>query len=185
MKHLWIVALLIGGCAPRSIPQPQVVVMPAPEAPRDDFSPISSVLTGVGYALGLPADRQAEQLARWTDAFTRDRQAPDRLRVAMMLLLADPELRDEARAAELLKDAPWSPEQGAYAALGSLMLAFVAERGDRAVRLDELRKQLDAERTQRRSLEERVKGMDELQERLEQLKALEADLNGRSGGGNP
>lgn len=173
MSPLWMF-LVFAGCTPKTLPATpaQVVIMPAPPT-GDGPSPVSAVLAGMGYVVLLPLDQQRAEIANYREAFERDRLPSDRLRLALILTMADPSLQDPARARELLQEAPFDADQGAYEALARLVLALITERETRVSEASASAEMLSAERARRKELEEKILGFEELERRVEALKALE------------
>lgn len=163
--------LYVVGCTPKHAPTPQVVVVPA--ASSDAPSPISGVLAGMGYVLLLSTEQQKEEIHKFAEAFERDRLPSDRLRLALLLTMADPSLREPTRARELIQGASFTADQGAYEALGRLVLALIEERDARAAEAATAAELYQTERARRRELEEKILAFEELERRVEALKALE------------
>lgn len=176
----WWIPLWVGvACGVRSAPVPEVVVVQQPPSPDAEHSPIASILAGFGYVQGLPVALQREQLAKWEHAFEARRSPADRLRVALVLLLGDPDVRDEARGVELLKTAAWSDEQASYEAFGQVLLLQWERVEGLGAEVKEARAAVDKEVRRRKAAEERVAELQVMEERLERLKALESDLGDR------
>jgi len=97
-----------------------------------------------------------------------------------MRSLADPELRDPEIVRDVLKGAPWADHQGPYAVLASWILAVSAERAAGERELEQLRQAIATERTRRRAAEARAADADQLRSQIDQLRALEADLEQRN-----
>lgn len=169
---LLISAALLAAC-PR-VPPPsssdhsgvRVVDVPAPSVLYVQ-SPLVGVLDGVGMMLMLPRERQKQEIDRLAEALTRADLPTDRLQLALLLTLGDEGVRDTERARALLRDRTW--DTAGYETLTRLILQLLQERHDHARSRLDAAIQLEAERRARQ----------ELEERLEAIKAIESDIEAR------
>ena len=99
-----------------------------------------------------------------------------RLRLALMLALADRELRDLERAGELLAESAAAPEHPAHLGLSQLLEMLVA-----ALQAEERqgREMLAAEQARCRAATEQAR-CDALEEQLDRLKDIEKQMNERA-----
>lgn len=169
MRWCWWVVLV--GCVPRMVPpaEPQVVVVPVP-APVGPMDPVAGTLAAAGIALGLPRERQSEEIARWSASFDRTQQPTDRLRLAMLLTMGDPELRDADRVRDLLHNRVWSADHGGYEMLARMLLEVVETRSEC---------QADKVRLTAKAMRE-LERCSVIEEQLEALKQVEADIDTRA-----
>ena len=155
--------IVAAGCA-RPVPPPAAVDASTPTPPVPvvvQISPLVGLLDGAGQALLLPRERQAEEIAR-IEAGLADADLPtDRLRLAVLLTLGDPELRDEPRAAALLEGRTWSDT--GYETVARLILAVVDERSERAADREELAAQLEQQRRRAEALEGRLEALRDIE----------------------
>jgi hypothetical protein len=171
---VWSPALALG-CAPvhkrpvEPVPAPAVMVVPAP--PTDSGSPLVAVLSNIGRLVTLPQEEQRTELVRLTDNFTRSGLPSDRLRLALLLVLGDPAIRDHERAKAMLEVEAW--EDLAYETLARLALDLADERRRHA------RDRLDASA----ALDEERKLREELEARLRAVEQIEDEMNTREVGG--
>lgn len=159
-----MIVLMLLACAHRDVP-PQVVLVPAQAVEAPD--PVAGLLAAAGVVVGMPRERQQEEVARWTEALARTDLPTDRLRLALILALGDPEVQDPQRVRELLADRTWG--DAAYETLARLILEVVETRDDGA----RTRGELEREKLRREELEQQV----------EALKAIEADIDARGEAG--
>lgn len=169
-RWLPIVAALLVGCPRPAPPQPQIVVVPVP-TPREPIGIAETVLSAVAAVVALPRERQQEEVERCREALANADFASDRLRLALLLLLGDPSLRDTGEARGLIEGRTWDPTEET---LVRLVLALVDEHDQRLTEGVEAREALATERARRKLLEER----------LEALKAIETDMGQREEGGH-
>lgn len=131
------------------------------------------------YAVRAPQSEQRTVLAKARAAFTGNPGAVNRLRLATLLALLPPPLRDEARAAELLApiaDAG-APGVGRFAAFLSGALAEQQRLIREAERL--ARESERATREQERLDRERDKREETLRQQVEALRAIERNIQER------
>src|ERR671930_404747 len=136
--------------------------MPMPGSPLQTADAL--VHEALDTARSPPAQQKAS-LQRAEQAFGRDASAPNRLRLALLLSMLAPPLRDDARAAELLEPIanPGAPGIGRVAAL---LAGQVGERTRMA-------------RERERAERERDKREDALRQQLEALRAIERGIQER------
>jgi len=175
MIRLLLPAVLAVGCAALHKSPPEVAAQPAPAAvaaPSPDIgSPLVSVLTNVGRMVTLPVDEQRAEVVRLTDNFSRSGLPSDRLRLALLLVLGDPAIRDNERVKGLLEVEAWNDL--AYETLARLALDLVDERRRHA------RDRLDASA----ALDEERKLREDLEARLHAVEQIETEMNTREVGG--
>jgi hypothetical protein len=133
----------------------------------------------IGEALSTaraPISEQKAALARAQQGFTQAQVPPNRLRLAALLAVLPPPLRDDARAAELLQpiaDAG-TPGVGRFAAL---LLVQIAERQRLARELERMVRDSDRlGRERERSDKERDKREEALRQQLDALRSIERGI---------
>jgi hypothetical protein len=129
----------------------------------------------VGEALSsarAPAPEQKAALARAQEAFTREAGEGNRLRLATLLVVLTPPLRDDARAAELLEPLA-NPAQPGAGRLAALLEAQIAERQRLARELDHAER---AARERAAADKERDKREEALRQQLEALRSIERGI---------
>ena len=163
------------GCAGLRQSPPETITQPAPAPVSQNIietgSPLVSVLSNVGNTVTMPVDEQRAEIVRLTDNFVRSGLPSDRLRLALLLVLGDPTIRDNERARELL--AVEALNDLAYETLARLALDLVDERRRHA------RDRLDASA----ALDEERKLREELEARLRAVEQIETEMNTREVGG--
>lgn len=180
VPRVLLTALVLSGCphpAPTPTAAPQVVVVPQPGEPPVPpvcTTNLDSVLATAGWAVNMPAERQADEIERWTERVERDDLAADRLRLAMLLVLSEEPLRDDAQARELLTGRWLAGDTGSAEVLSRLLLELVHTRAEAASDQSRTARQLAALRAER----------DELAAKLEAMEAIEVEMEQRSNGGS-
>ena len=143
------------------------------------LQPGAAVDQAVGEALGTaraPAAEQKAALARAQEAFTKDTNEANRMRLATLLACLPAPLRDDARALELLGPVadPATPGAGRYAALLSTQ---IMERQRLAREVERLRvARAEAEKEHAAADKERDKREDALRQQLEALRTIERSI---------
>ena len=123
-----------------------------------------------------PAAEQKAALARAQEAVTKDASALNRLRLATLLAMLPPPLRDDARAAELLDGLADASSPGA-GRLAALLGAQIVERQRLAREVDRLAKEADRQGRERaRTDAERDKREEALRQQLEALRSIERGI---------
>jgi len=170
----WLPMMLLA-CAPKptapaAMPAPpQVVVVPAPDPPSHT-DPVAGMLAAASVVVGMPRERQLEEIERWRRSLERTDQASDRLRLALLFTLGDPTVRDPERVRELLRGRAWHANDASYELLARMLLEVVETRTEGEEQRLMLAMALDTARQER----------DELQQQLEALKALDAEIDRRT-----
>jgi len=129
----------------------------------------------VGEALSsarAPAAEQKAALARAQEAFAKDTGEGNRLRLATLLVVLAPPLRDDARAAELLEPLA-NPAQPGAGRLAALLEAQIAERQRLARELERAER---AARERAAADKERDKREEALRQQLEALRSIERGI---------
>jgi hypothetical protein len=161
-------ALLLA-CAGCALLDPQVASMAAAD----------SALSDALSATRAPQAEQRSALARAQQAFTSDPAPVNRLRLAALLALVAPPLRDEGRAAELLGPIadPGMPGVGRTAAV---LAAELAEQQRLAREVDRLARESERTARERERLDrERDKREEALREQVEALRDIERNIRER------
>jgi len=159
---LFAATLLAAGCA-----------LLDPQAP--DALVVDRVLReSLTAARGSPAEQKAS-LAAAQSAFVKDSDTANRLRLATLVAVLPPPLRDDARAGELLQPlAGSSTPEGRFA---KLLSEHLAERQRLSREIERLAR--DAERVAReheRSDKERDRREEELRKQLEAMQSIERGI---------
>jgi hypothetical protein len=126
----------------------------------------------VGEALQVrraAAGEQKAALGRAEEAMRREASAPNRLRLASLLVLLPEPLRDPQRAAELLEPLAESAEPG-YSRTAALIALQAREQVRLARELDRIAKERERERLERDKREEA------LREQVEALRGIERGI---------
>lgn len=166
----WWSAGLLGmlACSPRpaKVLQPQVMMVPVPTpaAPTDS---LSGTLAAAGVALGLPRERQAEEIQRWAETLDRTQLSTDRLRLALLLTLGAPEVRDPERVRTLLHDQSFSSEHGEYELVARMLLEVVETRAETQAKLLELTTTAQRERQRSAVLEEQLEALKQVESAMD------------------
>ena len=153
--------LLLGGCA---LLEPQ-----GSEA-------VDRVIADALATSRAPAAEQKSVLAAAQTAFEGDTGATNRLRLATLLAVLPPPLRDDARALELL--GPLANASGAgYGRFAALLSGQLMERQRLARELDRVVKESDRATRQRAEADkERDKREEELRRQLEAMQSIERGI---------
>jgi hypothetical protein len=134
-----------------------------------------SVDSIVGEALNSAragAPEQKAALARAQEAFAKDTGESNRLRLATLLVVLPPPLRDDARAGELLEPLA-NPAQPGAGRLAALLEAQIAERQRLARELERAER---AARERAAADKERDKREEALRQQLEALRSIERGI---------
>jgi hypothetical protein len=159
MRAVIAAILLLAGCA---------LLEPKPD-------PVDRVVAEALSASRAPAGEQKAALASAQAAFVATANTENRLRLATLVAILPPPLRDDARAGELLQPlARSATPEGRFAALLS---AHVAERQRLGREIERLGR--EAERVAReheRSDKERDRREEELRKQLEAMQSIERGI---------
>jgi hypothetical protein len=112
---LFVVALLVGGCA-------------ALQPGGDDAARVDAVIAEAVRVSRLPAAEQGERLALARQAFEAGHDDLDRLRLATLLATLSPPLGDDAQAAKLLAPLGSGHGDSAVGRFAGLLSVQLAER---------------------------------------------------------
>lgn len=126
----------------------------------------------IADALGTARAPAAEQRAALTaaqGAFERERSATSRLRLATLLAVLPPPLRDDARAAELLEPLA-NPSSAGYGRFAALLANQIAERQRVARELERVARESERDRRERDKREEA------LRQQLEAMQSIERGI---------
>ena len=170
MKAVLAALLLLGGCA-----------VIDPEAAR--LAAVDRALAEAIHASRAPAAEQKAALSRAQQAFVAEAAPLNRLRLAAMVLLLPPPLRDDARALELLEPIADAGTAGT-GRVAALLQQHALER-QRAVReLERMardaergtRERQQADRDRQQADRERDKREEALKQQLEALRGIERGI---------
>lgn len=164
MRMVLAAALLIGGCA---LLEPQAT----------DIVAVDGVVAEALKAARAPAPEQKAALAAAQAAFEKNPAAGNRLRLATLLAVLPPPLRDDARAGELLEPIAnaATPGYGRFAALLAGQLSERQRLGRELERTARERERADKERDKREeALRQQIEAMQSIErgilEREERLR---------------
>jgi hypothetical protein len=191
LRHSFVLtgAFMLGGCmaVPYDVAdemQPRARWL-GEHCPIDSAEAEISALASFAETLSLlsPASQRQELDAAERD-YEREGTAVRRLRLALLLSLADEELRELDRAHELLTAAPEGPERVAHIGLRRLLALLVAELQAEQPEQPEQPVQAEREEQRQHALDallaaERAR-CDALEEQLDRLKDIERQINERS-----
>ena len=143
------------------------------------FSEVDSIVGDAVQAARAPQAEQRATLGRAQQAFIADASPLNRLRLAALLAMLPDPLRDDARAAELLRPLADAGVPGA-ARLAALLSAQISERQRLVRELDRAAREREAERAERNKRVEALRQeADTLREQVEALKAIEKGIRER------
>ena len=176
-----IAALLLGGCT--VLPEQGPDGLPGAaetadtlQAARSTEAEISALASFADTVSMLTTESQRQVL----DAAEQDYQQTGgtfaRLRLALMLTLADEELRDLERAGQLLAESAAAPEHPAHLGLSQLLEMLVAALQAEQRQGHEM---LAAEQARCRAATEQAR-CDALEDQLDRLKDIERQMNERA-----
>lgn len=157
----------LAGCAHAELPDPVARVDAAREEPREEIESSDSAEGLLNYGARLRsirAETLEQEYMRAAAAVADDSTAPNRIRLALLLSLPGASFQDHVRAKAQLEKVlgDSADETRPYHDVARFLLALLNERR-------QLESSLADERRQRQ----------ELQQKLEQLKAIEQDTGGR------
>lgn len=162
---LLAIALLLAGCAGLRIPS-------LPDGEPEE----RQVIHLIDYAqrvATMTADQQRDEYSTSNQAFTKDKDAISRMRLALLLATPGISIQDPARAASLLE--PMTTPSNATSPLHSLarlLNAQLNERGNEQKRANQMREQIEARKEAERTLREQIEGRKEVERTLrEQVEA--------------
>lgn len=153
---LFAATLLVAGCA-----------LLAPQAL--DMAAVDGIVAEALKAARAPAPEQKAALATAQAAFQKNPDAANRLRLATLLAVLAPPLRDDTRAAELLESLASASSPG-YGRFAALLAGQISERQRLARELER------STRERERSDKERDKREQELRQQIEAMQAIERGI---------
>ena len=153
---LFAATLLVAGCA-----------LLAPQAL--DMAAVDDIVAEALKAARAPAPEQKAALAAAQAAFAKNPTAANRLRLATLLAVLAPPLRDDARAAELLESLASASSPG-YGRFAALLAGQISERQRLARELER------STRDRERSDKERDKREEALRQQIEAMQAIERGI---------
>ena len=160
---LFAATLLVAGC-----------VLLAPQTL--DMTAVDGIVAESLSAARAPAAEQKAALAKAQAAFGKDTSAANRLRLATLLALLPPPLRDDARALELLEPLA-NPANAGYGRFAALLSAQLVERQRLARELDRVARESDRAAREREKVDkERDKREEELRRQLEAMQSIERGI---------
>jgi hypothetical protein len=179
-----IAALLLGGCAalleqdPHRLPgaaETADAVQPAQPA-RSAEAEISALASFADTVSMLTTESQRQVLEAAEQDYQQTGGTFARLRLALMLALADEALRDLERSGQLLAESAAAPEHPAHLGLSRLLEMLVA-----ALQAEQRqgREMLAAEQARCRAATEQAR-CDALEQQLDRLKDIERQMNERA-----
>lgn len=163
MRSIMGAMLLLGGCA---LLEPQGADIVAADA----------IVAETLRTSRAPAAEQKAALAAAQAAFEKGPTAAGRLRLATLLAVLPPPLRDDARAGELLEPLADASAPG-YGRTAALLAAQVTERQRLGRELDRLARERErADKERDRADKERDKREEELRRQLEAMQSIERGI---------
>lgn len=154
---------LLGGCA---LLEPQ----------GSDIVAVDRIVADALATARAPAPEQKAALSTAQAAFGRDTGAANRLRLATLLAVLPPPLRDDARASELLEPLANASAPG-YGRFAALLAAQLAERQRLARELERVARDSErAARERERADKERDKREEALRQQLEAMQSIERGI---------
>jgi hypothetical protein len=157
---LFAATLLVAGCA---LLEPQA-------------DTVDRIVADSLSAARTPATEQKATLAKAQSAFEKDTAAANRLRLAALLAVLPPPLRDDARALELLEPLA-NPANAGYGRFAALLSAQLSDRQRLARELDRLARESERDKRERERLDkERDKREEELRRQLEAMQSIERGI---------
>ena len=161
IRGLIAAIFLLGGCA---LIEPQ------------GSDAVDRLVAEVMSAARAPATEQKAALASAQAAFGRDTGAANRLRLATLLAVLPPPLRDDARASELLEPLA-NPSTPGYGRFAALLAGQIAERQRLARELERVARDSErAARERERADKERDKREEALRQQLEAMQSIERGI---------
>jgi len=161
MRSLITATLLLAGCA---LLEPQ------------GSDAVDRVIADALAMARSPAAEQKAGLAAAQAAFERDTSASNRLRLATLLAVLQPPLRDDARAGALLEPLANSSSAG-YGRFAALLAGQVAERQRITRELERVARESERDKRERAQLDrERDKREEALRQQLEAMQSIERGI---------
>jgi hypothetical protein len=160
MRSTMAGALLLAGCA---LLAPQTL----------DMAAVDGIVADALKAARAPAPEQKAALAAAQAAFEKNPAAANRLRLATLLAVLPPPLRDDARAAELLESLASTASPG-YGRFAALLAGQISERQRLAREFE--RSARERERAEKERDKERDKREEALRQQIEAMQAIERGI---------
>jgi len=161
MRSLIIATLVLAGCA---LLEPQ------------GSDAVDRVIADALATARAPAAEQKAALGAAQAAFERDTGATSRLRLATLLAVLAPPMRDDARAGELLESLA-NPSSAGYGRFAALLATQLAERQRLARELDRVMRESERDRRERDRLDkERDKREEALRQQIEAMQSIERGI---------
>jgi hypothetical protein len=156
IRTVFAATFLLAGCA---LLEPQAT----------DIVAVDGIVADALKAARAPAPEQKAALAAAQAAFEKTPAAGNRLRLATLLAVLPPPLRDDARAAELLESLASTASPG-YGRFAALLAGQLSERQRLARELER------ASRERERSDKERDKREEALRQQIEAMQSIERGI---------
>jgi len=161
MRALIAATLLLGGCA---LLEPQ------------GSDAVDRVVADALATARAPAAEQKAVLGAAQAAFERETNPTNRLRLATLLAVLPPPLRDDARASELLEPLANASSAG-YGRFAALLAGQLAERQRIARELERAARESERDKRERAQLDkERDKREEALRQQLEAMQSIERGI---------
>lgn len=155
------------GTPPRAEPLPQVLPGVQPTGPEScDACKVEDVLLFASDFRQQDPAAQTHDLRRLERALATDPSDERRLRLALASVLADEPARDPARASALLDELAASDGAASYDGIVSLLRRWLEDRESAGARQARLQALLAEESERRRTLEEQLERLTEIEKSL-------------------
>jgi hypothetical protein len=151
---LLALALLLAGCAGLRTP-----IQPEGEAEE------RQVIQLIGYAqrvAAMTAEQQRREYGASNQAFAKDKDAMNRMQLALLLAMPGTGVQDTGRAASLLEPLA-APGDGPLRSLARLLHAQLSERMSEQKRATQMREQVDTLKESERALRQQLDALKEVE----------------------
>jgi len=156
---LLALALLLAGCAGLRTP-----IQPEGEAEE------RQVIQLIAYAqrvAAMSSEQQRREYGADNQAFAKEKDAMNRMRLALLLALPGSSVQDTARAASLLEPLA-APGDGSLRSLARLLHGQLSERLGEQKRATQMREQVDALKETERTLKQQLDALKEVERSIMQ-----------------
>jgi hypothetical protein len=158
-----VATLLLAGCA---LLEPQAT----------DTVAVDGIIADSLKAARASAPEQKATLAAAQAAFEKDPGAANRLRLATLLAVLPPPLRDDTRAAELLESLASASSPG-YGRFAALLASQLGERQRLARELERVTRESERDKRERERVDkERDKREEALRQQIEAMQSIERGI---------
>lgn len=149
------IALLLTGCAGLRLPS---------LSDRQEERQVIQLINYAQHVAAMTAEQQRNEYSAGNQAFSRDKDATSRMRLALLLAMPGAGIQDVSRAANLLEPmAAPSDSNGPLRAFARLLYAQLNERASEQKRTNQMREQFEARKEAERTLRDQLEALKEVE----------------------